>query len=420
MRRFAMISILTVCCGTLLPAAAETATLVDSCASPTTSGNGLTWDGTHLWLSDFDTRNALKIDPSDCSVVDQIPLPGSYPWGLGWDGTHLWHADATAETVYLLSPLDGSVVSSFPVSSPSFVTGLAFGRKHVWSADSFLGQIHEWSPQGDLLSTLEAPGTTSTGLAYDGSYLWHSDNVLDTIFLLDPTDVENHAASCGSLPVLFSFASPDTYPNGLAWDGEYLWIAGSGTEMLYKYSVPHCGDGSKADWEACDDGNRVDGDGCSSNCRVGGSTSPVAADFGEEGLWLHDDAGWTRMSPWNPENVISCCDGWAADFGTRGLWLSDESSWRRLTSWDPQEMACWSTDRLAVGFGVGRGLWLYDCLEPEWKPRLTTWDPVSLAAASSGLLADFGPGRGMWVYHLSGWTRMTSWHSEGMAVGSPP
>lgn len=40
-------------------------------------------------------------------------------------------------------------------------------------------------------------------------------------------------ATAGTVNVVSSFAGPDIYPNGLAWDGTYLWLNGGGNDAFY-------------------------------------------------------------------------------------------------------------------------------------------------------------------------------------------
>ncbi len=62
------------------------------------------------------------------------------------------------------------------------------------------------------------------GLAWDGEYLWNASEVYDDIYKLDP--------STGL--VVDWFPSPDRGSIGLAWDGEYLWNADCYSPTIYK------------------------------------------------------------------------------------------------------------------------------------------------------------------------------------------
>jgi glutamine cyclotransferase len=209
------------------------AILVRTCHSPVSGNDGLTWDGSFLWISDFDTKRAYQVDPATCTAVRSIPLPGDYPMGLAWDGQYLWHAAGFSRLIYRLDPADGHIVSSF--SSPGmFPAGLTY-TSGLWNADpncnfAYCGpdNLYRLDLSGALLQTVPAPGGGyPTGLAYDGSSLWHSDNVTGLIYKMNP----------GNLGVIDMFSAPGPYPNDLTWDGHHLWVVDNGTDMLYEYDV---------------------------------------------------------------------------------------------------------------------------------------------------------------------------------------
>jgi len=70
-----------------------------------------------------------------------------------------------------------------------------------------------------------APGTRIEDLAYDGTNLWATDYYDDIIYKLDPVTGE----------VLDSIYTPRDGPQGLAFDGNYLW--GSDSTTIYKIEV---------------------------------------------------------------------------------------------------------------------------------------------------------------------------------------
>jgi len=77
---------------------------------------------------------------------------------------------------------------------------------------------------GDIILQFPSPGSSPSGLAWDGSHLWMADDGTDTVYKLDPSN--------GS--VLASFKSPGSAPRGLAWDGTHLWQSDNTTRKLYK------------------------------------------------------------------------------------------------------------------------------------------------------------------------------------------
>ena len=74
-----------------------------------------------------------------------------------------------------------------------------------------------------IVDSLSSP-SFPTGLAWDGEYLWVAESVLDKIHKIDP--------STGA--VIYSFDSPGDEPTGLAWDGLYLWCADWIKDKIYQ------------------------------------------------------------------------------------------------------------------------------------------------------------------------------------------
>jgi transglutaminase-like putative cysteine protease len=68
---------------------------------------------------------------------------------------------------------------------------------------------------GDVLGSIPTPGRAPTGLAFDGEYLWVADRLADSLYALDP----------GTGKVVKALPAPGFDPSALAWDGHYLWCA---------------------------------------------------------------------------------------------------------------------------------------------------------------------------------------------------
>ena len=69
-----------------------------------------------------------------------------------------------------------------------------------------------------------SPDSTPQGLAWDGQYLWLAGDNQNRIYKLNPSTGE----------VITYFASPDSDPTGLTWDGQYLWLTGGSQKRIYK------------------------------------------------------------------------------------------------------------------------------------------------------------------------------------------
>jgi len=82
------------------------------------------------------------------------------------------------------------------------------------------------------MQTFPAPGQGSSGLAWNGTYIWNSDQITDMIYKIDS---EHRKCNC-------FISSPGGIPMGLTFDGQYLWNSDDFTGQIYQldagYTAP--------------------------------------------------------------------------------------------------------------------------------------------------------------------------------------
>jgi uncharacterized repeat protein (TIGR01451 family) len=161
-----------------------TGAVLSSCQPPVAQYNGyggLAFDGTDLWEADFYGGGVYRIDPAGCGVLASLPSPGRYLGDMAWDGTHLWvgaevwNGSDYDEKVLRLDPADGMVVDEIPLTDTASGphVGAAFGDGYLWvSADAWL--LRYDANSGQLLGSTPLPVPRPEGLAWDGEYLWVS------------------------------------------------------------------------------------------------------------------------------------------------------------------------------------------------------------------------------------------------------
>jgi streptogramin lyase len=177
-------------------------------------------------------RNIYQLDPSNGSVLSIIPYAGGSPQGLTYDGYNLWQGDLSGHLIFKMDPLNGAIRGQFTAPGPSNCQplGLGWDGNSLWVADSRAPEtIWEVDTLGTLLSSFPAPGASPYGLAWAAGYIWVSDNNLGGAAIIYKMDPSNGA-------VLDSFECPDGggSPNGIAHDGEHLWIAVNTTDLIYQ------------------------------------------------------------------------------------------------------------------------------------------------------------------------------------------
>jgi len=111
---------------------------------------------------------------------------------------------------------------------------------------------------GDTLKSFATPGHCPQGLTFDGEYLWSSDRKTDMIYKINPDD----GAPVDSLP------APAYMPLSLTWDGRLLWCVDAGEEFIWGIN-PETGIAERTIW-----------------CPV---SRPGGLAFDGENLWIADD-----------------------------------------------------------------------------------------------------------------------------------
>ncbi len=137
--------------------------------------------------------------------------------------------------VLSLEAYPGKVVKMF--SAPgNFSTGLTFDGKYLWLADRQTDLLYQINPDnGKVVKTLSAPGYWVVGLAWDGNYLWAVDErngipkgdeyFNGKLYKIDP--------KTGT--VLRTVELPFKKPQDIAWDGHYFWTVDAATRKLIMF-----------------------------------------------------------------------------------------------------------------------------------------------------------------------------------------
>jgi len=197
---------------------------------------GMTFDGTHLWLADYQTDLLYCIDPSSGKVVRTIPAPAYWPEGLAWDGEALWNADVKggiplsenyAGKIYRIDPQSGTVLKTIqaPSSTPR---GLTWDGTYLWCVDNRSDEVIQFSPDdGTTIRSFKSPASDPRGITYDGKYLWISDRIKDEIYMVDP--------ETGSVVIITD--APGAFSRGLSFDGNSIWAADFQEDKIYQLKI---------------------------------------------------------------------------------------------------------------------------------------------------------------------------------------
>jgi hypothetical protein len=207
-----------------------------------------------------------------------------------------------------------------------------------------------------------------------------------------------------------------TNPNMADTDGDGLT---DGQEVNTYHTNPVKRD---TDGDGMSDGDEI-AQGRDPNVRDSVAGDELAAEFGVDGLWHYDGAGWNRLTDWDPDEMLACGAGHFIAKFTKygldsGLWHYDGTSWSRLTDWIPESMTAFGTGQFLgkfANYGSGNGLWHYN--GNGWN-HLTDWTPETLLPLGIdqfvGKFTTYGTGNGLWQYSGTTWNKLTDWLPQEM------
>ena len=208
--------------------------LIQSFPAPGSQAEGITWDGTFLWLTD-NSGSIFKMSSSG-TVSGNFASPEVTPQGIAWDGTSFWVFTTNRFFIYRFQIVEVNTQTISSFRSPATVAGggitqdMAWDGGGLWYANQF--NVYKLDTSGSILSSFTLPKNVA-GLDWDGSNLWLAYN-----------DFPNNAtlikvSTTGE--TLKSYPSPIFEVMGLAWADDYLWALGidsiGGSPMIYKLSV---------------------------------------------------------------------------------------------------------------------------------------------------------------------------------------
>jgi hypothetical protein len=191
---------------------------------------------------------------------------------------------------------------------------------------------------GDVVYQFTAPFNNIDGMAWDGEYIWLGCDGLDSLWQMD---------TLGN--ILLTIPAPNLTATGLCWDGQYLWCADGGTIRIYKLD-PATG----AILDSID--------------------APVATSC--EGLAWMNDTMWNTN--WN-NNII-----YALDPTNGNIWFQYNAPNTGSTglAWDWHDSALWNTSQTAPGtiykLDPGTGAVITQFASPDPIPQDLAFDGTYL------------------------------------------
>jgi hypothetical protein len=204
--------------------------------APTVNTGDIALDGDAIYIGDPGTNMVHRIDAFDGNVLDAIATSLPMVGGLAYDGTHLWVAESIPSgpgKVLKIDPATHVALDSFTVQNGSALHGMDHHDGELWLNVHHAGTIDTTvvlDLEGNVLQRRANGQLFSHGLCFRGDEPWIAMNAISAP---EPYALILRYDAITFLPVDTMLVPGGNYPNGIAWDGDALWVAESGTDLLY-------------------------------------------------------------------------------------------------------------------------------------------------------------------------------------------
>jgi len=120
-----------------------------------------------------------------------------------------------------------TVVDSFNPGFCDYSSGLAHDGQYLWNNYTWSPRIARIDPTTHTVLNIFYPTYGDRDMAFDGAYLWVSHWQTNSIYKYDTS----------SFNLVAAYDPPFAgHPNGIAWDGNYLWV-GEESGRIYKMTT---------------------------------------------------------------------------------------------------------------------------------------------------------------------------------------
>ena len=129
----------------------------------------------------------------------------------------------------------GDIIDSIELGIEKIPYGLAWDGAYLWNSDQVFGMIYKINPSNGEYQSYPSPCSHPTGLTWFNENLWVADMDTNNIYMIPQ----------GSGEPVVKFKSPGGKPGGLAYDGKYLWIGDLEQNKIRAVTL----DGKEHDWQ---------------------------------------------------------------------------------------------------------------------------------------------------------------------------
>jgi DNA-binding beta-propeller fold protein YncE len=153
-----------------------------------------------------------------------IDAPANRPTAVLFDGRYIWVAIQYPGGGSLLKMTQsGALVSFTPVGATPIE--LAYDGANIWVTDYTSSDVRIVNANGTVVKIIPLPGAKPEGIVFDGKYVWIANNGVGA------NSVSKFDALSMSLMATYTLGRD---PDGVAFDGTFIWVTNSYNNDVWK------------------------------------------------------------------------------------------------------------------------------------------------------------------------------------------
>ena len=162
-------------------------------------------DGEHIWVSRGATGQLVQVRPARGAILGTwAGAPAARRLVVAAGRVYAAAAPASQPgALYLLDPRQGPTAMTLAAANlGNDATGLAFDGARLWTAN-LSGSVSIITLQAAIpypVTTVSAGFTSPTGILYDGSNIWVTDNVANRLYKLNASGAIIQSVTVGAQP----------------------------------------------------------------------------------------------------------------------------------------------------------------------------------------------------------------------------
>ena len=109
-----------------------------------TSPSGVAYDGTNIYVTNFNSASVSVINPTTNTVTTTIAV-GTRPFGVAYDGTNIYVTNNGSNSVSVINPATNTVTTTIGVGSLPY--GVAYDGTNIWVANTGSNSVSKLIPR---------------------------------------------------------------------------------------------------------------------------------------------------------------------------------------------------------------------------------------------------------------------------------